>query len=177
MEKAFYQKCIQEEVIKPFGHKTFFERFWSKYVRPESNSVYLLRTIQYVGQKGDALSRFRYKCLQVKAMRRYGMAIPAGIQIGLGLRIVHPHGIHLVNCTIGENFTVFQNCTIGAKHFGETEIEKNAVIGNNVTMYANSMIFGRVHVADNVQIAANACLVKDALEPGLWAGTPATRIK
>ena len=49
-------------------------------------------------------------------------------------------------------------------------------IGNNVSMYAGSYIIGNVTVADNVVIGAHSCLVKDALEAGVYIGLPAKKL-
>lgn len=44
-------------------------------------------------------------------------------------------------------------------------------------MYAGSSVIGSVTVCDNAIIAAGACLVKDAEEPGVYMGVPAYRKK
>lgn len=103
-------------------------------------------------------------------MRRYGIFIGRKCTIGLGFRIWHPQGIFINNVDIGENFNVNQNCTIGDKEHGLNKIPK---IGNNVTMYANSMIIGSVNVEDNVVLGANTCLLHDTVGEGVYIGTPA----
>ena len=105
-------------------------------------------------------------------MRRYGIHMTPGTKIGKGLRIAHPTSIVVTHCEIGENFTIYQNCTIGQKFYKSGWYPK---IGYNVTLYANSSIIGDVTVADNVVIGANSLLVKDALEPGNYVGSPAVR--
>ena len=50
-------------------------------------------------------------------------------------------------------------------------------IGNNVTMYANSMIIGDNTVSDCVTLGAGSCLLHGADKPGIYVGNPAIRIK
>ena len=59
------------------------------------------------------------------------------------------------------------------KKIEEFAREKCPHLGDGVTMYANSTIVGPVNVANNVEIASNACLVRDAREQGTYAGVPA----
>lgn len=94
----------------------------------------------------------------------------------MGLRIYHPTSIVLTNAIIGENFTIFQNCTVGQKYGGKQGYGMIPHIGNNVSMYAGSSIIGNVTVADNVVIGAHSCLVKDALEAGVYIGLPAKKL-
>lgn len=51
---------------------------------------------------------------------KYGIHINANICVGKGFHIMHGDGVYL-NCEyVGENFTVFQGTTLGAKHGGGT---------------------------------------------------------
>ena len=79
----------------------------------------------------------------------------------------------ITNAVIGENFTIFQNCTIGQKYASKMGYGMVPHIGNNCSMYASSSIIGSVDVADNVIIGAHACLLSDAKEAGVYVGVPA----
>ena len=119
------------------------------------------------------LDLFRCRIIRKQLMQRYCIHCYELASIGLGLQIVHPMSIAISYCEIGENFRIYQNCTVGAKKKSVCGKEDSPVIGNNVTMYASSLIIGPVHVHDDVQLAANSCLVSDATKPGLYTGTPA----
>jgi serine O-acetyltransferase len=80
-------------------------------------------------------------------------------EIGKGFRINHALGIVISNCKIGENFTIFQNSTIG-KHGDETKLN-TPIIGNNVCCYTGSVVAGNITIGDNVKIGANAVVLKD----------------
>ena len=175
MKKAILKEYLEQEIYKPYreskGHLNVFDKIWINYISPESNSVYLIRKKQYFEEKGKmgrVISRFYH----VKLMRRYGIHITEGAKIGKGLRIAHPTSIVVTLCNIGENFTIYQNCTIGQKFYRSGQFP---TIGDNVTMYAGSSIIGEVTVGDNVTIGGNSLLIKNAIEPGVYVGSPAKR--
>lgn len=108
-----------------------------------------------------------------------------GVQIGPGLYIPHPFGIVIGGATIGKNFTIAQNCTIGSKRpVGALGVEpmdwyskERIIIGEWVFMGAGSCILGPVTVGDNVIIGANSVVVDDVPSNVMVAGVPAKVIK
>ncbi len=156
------------------GRLNIFDKIWCKYISPERNAVYLIRKKQYLENSSSKGGKILSRLYHAKLMRRYGIHITEGTKIGKGLRVAHPTGIVITLCTIGDNFTIYQNCTIGQKKYQSGLFP---TIGNNVTMYAGSQIIGNVNVADNVVIGANATLLNDADESGIYVGTPAKIIK
>ena len=174
MDKKFYKECIEKEVYSQYRQAkkrlTLFDKIWCKHISPELNALYLIRKKQYLEEKGG-ISALRSRFFHVKLMRRYGIHITPGAKIGIGLRIAHPSSIIVTLCEIGDNFTIYQNCTIGQKKWKSGLFP---TIGNNVTMYSGSSIIGNVKVADGVTIGANATLLKDAdIEGAAYCGTPA----
>lgn len=75
-------------------------------------------------------------------------------KIGKGLLVVHGFSTIINAKKIGENFTIYQQCTVGHGKTG------NPVIGNNVTMYAGSIIVGNITIGDNCVIGAGAVVNK-----------------
>ena len=176
MDKKTFKDYIDYEIYRPYreskGRMSIFDKIWCKYLNPELNAIYLIRKKQYLeGQRG--ILKYISRLYHVKLMRRYGIHMTPGTKIGKGLRIAHPTSIVVTHCEIGENFTIYQNCTIGQKFYKSGRYPK---IGNDVTLYANSSIIGDVTVGDNEVIGANSLLVKDALEPGNYVGSPARLI-
>ncbi len=177
MDKSFYKQCIEQEVYSQYREAkkrlTILDKIWCKYLNPELNALYLIRRKQYLEEKGG-LSGILARFYHVKLMRRYGIHITPGTKIGIGLRIAHPSNITVTLCEIGDNFSIYQSCTIGQKKWKSGRFP---TIGNNVTMYAGSMIIGDIRVADGVTLGANSTLLKDAdVEGGIYCGTPAKNI-
>lgn len=110
-------------------------------------------------------------------MRRYSIFIADECEIGIGLSIRHPSGIFITNAIIGDNFTLYQNCTIGRKTKDTLTRKGYLRIGNNVTMYSGSMIIGDKPVTNNVTLGAGALLLHGADIEGVYIGNPAKRIE
>lgn len=64
----------------------------------------------------------------------------------------HPVGTVMGRAKFGNKFTFGQNCTVGNNK------GIFPVIGQNVSMSANSMIIGNSNIGDNVIIGAGACI-------------------
>ena len=104
---------------------------------------------------------------------RYGIFIPINV-FGPGLSIAHIGPIH-INCKskVGNNCRIQTGVTLGATN-GLSDAPK---LGNNVFLGEGCKIIGNVTIADDVQIGANAVVVKSILEPGTtWGGIPAKKI-
>lgn len=56
-------------------------------------------------------------------------------------------------------------------------MEKRRQFGNNVEIFANSVIIGDVHIGDNATIGAGSVVTKDIPANEVWAGNPAHFIK
>lgn len=91
----------------------------------------------------------------------YGIEIPIETRIGKGLRLVHLNGIVIhKNAIIGENCTIFHQVTIGANEH-KNDYNNVAIIGDNVYIGAGAKIIGNVNIGNNVKIGANAVVTKD----------------
>ncbi len=55
--------------------------------------------------------------------------------------------------------------------------EQIPTIGNNVVIYANSVIVGDITIGDNVVIGAGSVVINDVLANCLVAGNPAKVVK
>lgn len=169
--KAYLNKEVFGEYLNSKRRLNLLDKVWCKYLSPSTNAVYLIRKKQYVESKGK-LGKLRGLYYRIRLMRRYCIHVNSQAVIGMGLRIVHPMCISIAQCTIGENFTLYQSCTVGAKSL---ECLDTPCIGNNVTLYSGSSVIGGVTVADNVSVGANSLLTKDALESGIYVGSPAKK--
>ena len=74
--------------------------------------------------------------------------------VGGGFYVGHGWGTVVNAKQIGRNFRVGQNVTIGSRNC------KEAVIGDNVSVWANAIVLGDITVGDNSQVGAGAVGVK-----------------
>ena len=90
----------------------------------------------------------------------------------------HPVGIVISKfATVGKNCTIYQNVTIGKGKFSEKNNTDVPVIGDNVVIYANSVIIGGVKIGNNAVIGAGSVVLRDVDENEVDAGNPARFIK
>ncbi|WP_051611965.1 hypothetical protein [Xylanibacter ruminicola] len=176
MDKSEYNELVKFEVYEfyeSFLHRrlSWIDKIRAKYISPQGNATYLIRKMQYFYSCGG-IKRMLALMIKVKLARRYGIYIDPQTVIGKGLSIPHPSSIVIAHTKIGCNFTIYQNCTIGHKMGKGNQKWCVPVIGDNVTMYTNSSIVGGGMIADDVTLAAHCCIVKDALESGVYVGCP-----
>lgn len=97
--------------------------------------------------------------------------IRSGMNIGEGMWIAHPYTTILNAESIGKNFSYIHCATLGAG--------KNGIptICDNVSLGANVIIIGPVHVGNNVTIGAGSVVVKDIPGNCVAVGNPCKPIK
>ena len=104
----------------------------------------------------------------------FGIEIAVSCPIGRGLFLPHTHGTVIGACSIGENATIFQGVTIGAREldFSFTESSR-PTLGDFVTIGSGAKVLGGVHLGFGCRIGANAVVLSD-IESGMVAvGIPA----
>lgn len=84
-----------------------------------------------------------------------GVEIPNQVQLGYGIRLIHPFNITINSkAIIGDNVTLLKGATIGNEKRGKRI--GSPVIGNTVYIGMNATIVGNVTIGDDVLIAANS---------------------
>jgi len=108
--------------------------------------------------------------------------IQKGVKIGTRSRI-QSHAFICELVTIGNNCFIshgvmFINDTFnqGGPAEGKKELWKETFIGNHVSIGTNATILP-VRIVDHVVIGAGSVVTKDILEPGIYAGNPARKLK
>lgn len=94
-----------------------------------------------------------------KIYKKYTCWIESSAIIGPNIQFPHPIGIVIgAGVKIGENCIIYQNVTLGRKY---KDIAEYPTIGNNVTIYANSVIIGNVRIGNNAVIGCNSVILRD----------------
>ena len=92
-----------------------------------------------------------------------GIDIHPAATIGRYFTIDHGTGVVIgATCIIGDNVKLYQGVTLGALSFKLDKdgnpvkgIPRHPIIGNNVIIYSNATVLGRITIGDNVIIGAN----------------------
>lgn len=98
-----------------------------------------------------------------------GIDIHPNARIGKYFTIDHGTGVVIgATCIIGDNVKIYQGVTLGAKSFPlDAEgnpikgIPRHPIIGNNVVIYANATVLGRITIGDGCVIGANMWVTED----------------
>ena len=95
----------------------------------------------------------------------------ASATIGPGFYISHGGMIFIGPITIGRNFSITHNVTIGVGHtYGERGTPSS--IGDNVWIGTGSVISGNISIGDNVTVSSGCILSRDLPSGCLAAGNP-----
>lgn len=102
-----------------------------------------------------------------------GIDIHPAATIGRAFTIDHGTGVVIgATARIGDNVKIYQGVTLGAKSFDTDSdgnlikgIPRHPIIGNNVVIYSNATILGRITIGDGAVIGGNLWVTTD-VAPG-----------
>lgn len=98
-----------------------------------------------------------------------GIDIHPAARIGESFFIDHGTGVVIgATCIIGSRVKLYQGVTLGAKSFPKTDdgslikgIERHPIIGDNVIVYSNTTLLGRINIGESARIGANMWITED----------------
>ena len=95
-------------------------------------------------------------------------------KIAEGMAIFHGQAT-IIHCTsVGRNFSVCQNVTIGRNPSKKADGGRDTpIIGDNVNIYTGSILAGGINIGNNVEIGAGSVVLKDVPDNCVVAGKPA----
>ena len=98
-----------------------------------------------------------------------GIDIHPAARIGESFFIDHGTGVVIgATCIIGSHVKLYQGVTLGAKSFPKADdgslikgIERHPIIGDNVIVYSNTTLLGRINIGESARIGANMWSTED----------------
>lgn len=108
----------------------------------------------------------------------FGLEIAVRCEIGKGLYLPHTQGTVIGAFKIGENATVFQGVTLGAREvdLAYQEMSRPSV-GDNVIIGAGAKVLGGIYLGSGSRIGANAVVLESVPANVLAVGIPARVVK
>jgi len=88
-----------------------------------------------------------------------------------GMRPAHCYATVVNADRIGKDFMIFQNVTVGMSNGGKP------TIGNDVVIFSNSVVVGRITIGDHVRIGAGTVLCKSVPDNCVVVGNPARIVR
>jgi serine O-acetyltransferase len=155
---------------------------------PKANALTMLSYLRRPGFSAVFLYRLSAACVKRgvfgKTMSRVfarinlwfnGCEIYPEAVIGPGFLIGHSVGVVIGMATIGRNFRIQQNTTLGVRNF--TDDEHNPVsypvVGDDVTICVGAAVLGGITIGNGAMIGANAVVLEDVPDNCVAVGVPA----
>ena len=108
----------------------------------------------------------------------FGIEIAVRCPIGRGLFFPHTQGTVIGAYSIGENATIFQGVTLGARELDFSYQESSRpTVGDDVTIGSGAKVLGGLTLGTGSRIGANAVVLESVSANVVAAGIPARVVK
>lgn len=119
---------------------------------------------------------FLARLISQKGVRKTGIEIHPGAQIGKGFFIDHGTGVVIGETTIiGDNVTLYQGVTLGGT--GKEQGKRHPTIGNNVMISTGAKVLGSFTIGDNCKIGAGSVVLEEVPPNSTVVGVPGRVVK
>ena len=119
---------------------------------------------------------FLARLISQRGVRKTGIEIHPGAQIGEGFFIDHGHGVIIGETTvIGDNVTLYQGVTLGGT--GKEQGKRHPTIGNNVMISTGAKVLGSFKIGDNSKIGAGSVVLNEVPPNSTVVGVPGRVVK
>ncbi|MBQ8821244.1 MAG: serine O-acetyltransferase [Lachnospiraceae bacterium] len=114
---------------------------------------------------------FLARYISQRAVRKTGIEIHPGAQIGKGFFIDHGNGVIIGETTIvGDNVTLYQGVTLGGN--GKEQGKRHPTIGDNVMISAGAKVLGSFTVGAGSKIGAGSVVLQEVPPGSTVVGVP-----
>lgn len=119
---------------------------------------------------------FLARWISQRGVRKTGIEIHPGAQIGKGFFIDHGNGVIIGETTIiGDNVTLYQGVTLGGT--GKEQGKRHPTVGNNVMISAGAKVLGSFKIGDNSKIGAGSVVLEEVPPGSTVVGVPGRVVK
>lgn len=119
---------------------------------------------------------FLARWISQRAVRKTGIEIHPGAQIGENFFIDHGNGVIIGETAIvGNNVTLYQGVTLGGT--GKEHGKRHPTIGDNVMISAGAKVLGSFTVGENSKIGAGSVVIEEVPPNCTVVGVPGRVVK
>lgn len=119
---------------------------------------------------------FLARYISQRGVRKTGIEIHPGAQIGKGFFIDHGNGVIIGETTvIGNNVTLYQGVTLGGT--GKEHGKRHPTIGDNVMISAGAKVLGSFTIGENSKIGAGSVVLSPVPPNSTVVGVPGRVVK
>lgn len=114
---------------------------------------------------------FWARWISQRGVRKTGIEIHPGAEIGEGFFIDHGNGVIIGETTvIGKNVTLYQGVTLGGT--GKEQGKRHPTIGDNVMISAGAKVLGSFTIGENSKIGAGSVVLAEVPPNSTVVGVP-----
>ena len=119
---------------------------------------------------------FLARWISQRAVRKTGIEIHPGAQIGENFFIDHGNGVIIgETAVVGNNVTLYQGVTLGGT--GKEHGKRHPTVGDNVMISAGAKIIGSFRIGENSKIGAGSVVLKEVPPNCTVVGVPGRIVK
>ena len=119
---------------------------------------------------------FLARYISQRGVRKTGIEIHPGAQIGRGFFIDHGNGVIIgETAIIGNNVTLYQGVTLGGT--GKEHGKRHPTIGDNVMISAGAKVLGSFTIGENSKIGAGSVVLSEVPPNSTVVGVPGRVVK
>lgn len=153
---------------------SWFNRYVRIYLEPGTIAVIVYRYGHWVRNLRIPIIKqlllLPYVLAKAGVIMAFGIYISSGLKAGRGFAIHNFSSIFIPATTVGDNFIVFHEVTVG--HL-RGEGGRPPRIGNNVFLAAGAKVLGDLTIGNNVVVGANSLVIGDVPDNCTVIGVPA----
>jgi serine O-acetyltransferase len=138
---------------------------------PGLHAIWAYRAAHALWDRGR-IWRLPARLLAQVARAITGVEIHPGARIGRRFFIDHGMGVVIgETAEVGDDVMLYHGVTLGGRSLAR--VKRHPTVGNRVTIGAGARVLGPIVIGDDVQIGANAVVVKDVPAGAVATGIPA----
>ena len=119
---------------------------------------------------------FLARWISQRGVRKTGIEIHPGAQIGRGFFIDHGNGVIIgETAIIGDNVTLYQGVTLGGT--GKEHGKRHPTVGDNVMISAGAKVLGSFTIGENSKIGAGSVVLEEIPPNCTVVGVPGRIVK
>ncbi|NLJ90535.1 MAG: serine O-acetyltransferase [Clostridiales bacterium] len=146
---------------------------WEVFLYPSFKAIIRYRIAHKLYKRGHY---FLARWISQRTVRKTGIEIHPGAQIGKGLFIDHGTGVVIgETAIIGDNVTIYQGVTLGGT--GKEQGKRHPTIKDNVMISAGAKILGSFTIGENSKIGAGSVVLSEVPPNSTVVGVPGRVVK
>ena len=146
---------------------------WEVFLYPSFKAIIRYRIAHKLYKRGHY---FLARWISQRTVRKTGIEIHPGAQIGKGLFIDHGTGVVIgETAIIGDNVTIYQGVTLGGT--GKEQGKRHPTIKDNVMISAGAKILGSFTIGESSKIGAGSVVLSEVPPNSTVVGVPGRVVK